>query len=67
VDLRGGRHRVRTRGGRNLSFSNRILVTGASGYIGSHVTRRLVEQGLPVRALVRSRAKAQAEGRLREG
>jgi uncharacterized protein YbjT (DUF2867 family) len=41
-----------------------ILVTGASGYIGSHITRRLVEQGLPVRALVRSKAKAQAEGRL---
>ena len=42
-----------------------ILITGASGYIGSHVTRRLLEQNMPVRALVRSRAKAQAEGRLK--
>jgi uncharacterized protein YbjT (DUF2867 family) len=42
-----------------------ILITGASGYIGSHITRRLVEQNTPVRALVRSRAKAQAEGRLK--
>jgi uncharacterized protein YbjT (DUF2867 family) len=41
-----------------------ILVTGASGYIGSHITRRLVEQGLPVRALVRNVQKAESEGRL---
>lgn len=41
-----------------------ILVTGASGYVGSHITRRLVEMGRPVRALVRSRAMAENEGRL---
>jgi NADH dehydrogenase len=41
-----------------------ILVTGASGYLGSHIVRRLVEAGRPVRALVRSRAWAEAEGRL---
>ncbi len=41
-----------------------ILVTGASGYLGSHITRRLAEAGQAVRALVRSRAWAEAEGRL---
>lgn len=41
-----------------------ILVTGASGYLGSHITRRLVENGSPVRAMVRNRQYAEAEGRL---
>ncbi len=41
-----------------------ILVTGASGYLGSHIVKRLVEAGRPVKALVRSRAWAEAEGRL---
>lgn len=41
-----------------------ILITGASGYVGSHLTRRLVEMGRPVRALVRSRSFADQEGRL---
>lgn len=31
----------------------KVLVTGAAGFIGSHVTRLLVEQGRDVRALVR--------------
>jgi uncharacterized protein YbjT (DUF2867 family) len=36
-----------------------ILVTGASGFVGTHVVRRLVETGEgPIRAMVRSRAKA---------
>jgi uncharacterized protein YbjT (DUF2867 family) len=35
-----------------------ILVTGASGYVGNNLVRRLVEAGQPVRALVRDRAKA---------
>jgi uncharacterized protein YbjT (DUF2867 family) len=42
-----------------------IVVTGASGYVGSHIVRRLVELGRPVRALVRSRQWAQKEGRLK--
>lgn len=41
-----------------------IVVTGASGYLGSHITRQLVEAGFPVRAMVRSRLAAQKEGRL---
>ena len=32
----------------------KVLVTGAAGFIGSHVTRLLVEQGRDVRALVRT-------------
>ena len=41
-----------------------IVVTGASGYVGSHIVKRLVEMGRPVRALVRSRAWVEQEGRL---
>jgi len=32
---------------------NKILVTGAGGFIGSHVAEMLVERGYPVKALVR--------------
>ena len=41
-----------------------ILVSGASGYLGSHITRRLAEDGVPVRAMVRDRERTEAEGRL---
>ncbi len=41
-----------------------IAVTGASGYLGSHLTRRLVGSGYPVKALIRNRAKAEQESRL---
>src|SRR3989442_14698875 len=37
-----------------------ILVTGANGLTGSAVIREVARQHYPVRALVRSRAKAQA-------
>lgn len=41
-----------------------IVVTGGSGYIGSHIVKRLAKNGKPVRAMVRSETKAQREGRL---
>jgi len=41
-----------------------IVVTGASGFLGSHLVRRLVSLGRPVRAIVRSAASATQEGRL---
>jgi NADH dehydrogenase len=41
-----------------------ILVTGASGYVGSHIVSKLVKAGKPVRAMVRNLEKARAEGRL---
>lgn len=36
------------------------LVTGASGFVGGHLVRLLVEQGVPVRGMVRDEAKAGA-------
>jgi NADH dehydrogenase len=37
-----------------------ILVTGASGFVGRHVTRDLVESGVRIRAMVRTARGAQA-------
>jgi uncharacterized protein YbjT (DUF2867 family) len=42
-----------------------ILVTGASGYLGNHIVRRLVEMGRPVRAMVYNRQRAEKEQRLK--
>lgn len=41
-----------------------ILVTGGSGYLGSHIVRRLAAAGRPVRAMVRSLDAARQEQRL---
>lgn len=43
-----------------------ILVTGGSGYVGSHIVRRLAGAGMPVRAMVRDRGRAESEARLRD-
>ena len=39
-----------------------ILVTGATGFIGGRLVRRLAEAGVPVRALARSAGAAMPEG-----
>lgn len=41
-----------------------ILVTGASGYVGSHTVRRLASSGRQVRAMVRDHHRAEREARL---
>jgi NADH dehydrogenase len=41
-----------------------IIVTGGSGYVGSHIVKKLVDGGKSVRAVVRSQDKTQKEGRL---
>jgi uncharacterized protein YbjT (DUF2867 family) len=55
---------VMEKGRRTMPISGatdgRILVTGATGLAGAAVIREFVRNGYPVRALVRSRAKARA-------
>ena len=41
-----------------------IVITGASGYLGSHITTRLARSGKQVRAMVHNRQRAEQEGRL---
>lgn len=39
-----------------MNMIDRLLVTGATGLVGSHVVERACREGIPVRALVRSTA-----------
>ena len=39
-----------------------ILITGATGFVGSRLTRRLVDAGLPVRAMARNPSASVAQG-----
>ncbi len=41
-----------------------IIVTGGSGYVGSHIVKKLVDAGKPVRVIVRNQLRARNEGRL---
>ncbi len=39
-----------------------ILITGGTGFIGSHLVRRMQKEGMPLRVLVRDLRKAEAQG-----
>lgn len=41
-----------------------ILITGGSGYVGSHIVKRLEKAGRKIRVLVRDRQRAEREARL---
>jgi uncharacterized protein YbjT (DUF2867 family) len=41
-----------------------ILITGGSGYIGSHIVKRFTKEGVSIRALIRNPERARREGRL---
>jgi dihydroflavonol-4-reductase len=41
-----------------ISCMTRVLLTGASGYIGKHITLQLLNQGYEVRASVRKLSKS---------
>ncbi|MGO2113181.1 MAG: SDR family oxidoreductase [Pseudoclavibacter sp.] len=42
--------------------ATRVLVAGATGYVGRHIIARLHDDGVAVRAVVRDRARAEAPG-----
>jgi uncharacterized protein YbjT (DUF2867 family) len=41
-----------------------IYITGGTGFLGSHIVKRLIAEGQEVRVLVRNRERADKEGRL---
>lgn len=42
-----------------------VLITGGSGFVGSHIVRRLIDLQMPVRVLVKNPRRAEREGRLK--
>ncbi|HYK88078.1 MAG TPA: NmrA family NAD(P)-binding protein [Acidobacteriota bacterium] len=54
--MRGIRPRAIHKVSRDFHFMNKVLVTGASGFIGSHVVEVVAACGIPVRAHVRSKS-----------
>jgi nucleoside-diphosphate-sugar epimerase len=42
-----------------LNMTQRVLLTGANGFVGSHILEQLLARGLSVRSIVRSQSKAQ--------
>src|SRR5437868_4076176 len=49
-----------------MSKLKNMLVTGATGFLGSHLTARLLDEGHHVRVLVRSSKTASAKTRVEE-
>ena len=45
-----------------IMSSRKVLVAGASGYLGRYVVKEFTERGYPVRALVRNREKIASKG-----
>lgn len=45
-----------------MNNSQRILVAGSTGYLGSHIVKQLIEQQMNFKALARSRSKLQQLG-----
>ena len=44
------------------SFDEKVLITGASGFLGSHLRRRLLKEGAEVHAISRSRRGSESDG-----